>query len=620
MRRKMLSAAAAAGVLALSLTACIQQGGDGPTTDWSAEAGKLELVSAEVEGEAPDDVVDGTKYVVTVHLKEGTEWSDGTPLTAGDYVGLFNVMWAQQYGVWNSILDVVAVSDTELQFQLADLSPNIMLQLVRWNQPGSTSQFGDIYDQLAELRSSGVPSSDPAVAAVVEELNALEFDDVLGYGPYVVDPATITAQQLSMVKNDAGLNADEIDFSSVEVSWGQTEQTLPLLLENQLDYTTDAYTPSDVKALQAIDNIELIRTPLSVGTGIWFNETIAPFDDVRFRQAIAFLIDRGRNATVSLGDAAKPVQFMAGFSDNYVGDWLTPEVAKTLVAYDLDLEKAAELLEDVGLEKDGDSWTYDGQPFGFEITAPTGFPDFLASAQDVSAQLNEFGFDTQVRGIPNESRPDTIAQGRYEVMLDFSMVSSPPHPQAALNWNMARGNFGTNDPEAGTGLNWPWEQTAADGSEVYIPDLLAEAVDGLDPEPQKAAVETLAQIFNEQLPVIPIFERYTTDPVAHGPRVTGWLPADHPIYENNQGNNPYSSIQFLEGVLRPVEGSDGTFRTSAPYSQPPGYTLNYYNNSIYLSMTSPSYDLAFPPLFYYANSIQDYIPTVGETYSIVEID
>ena len=63
-----------------------------------------------------------------------------------------------------------------------------------------------------------------------------------------------------------------------------------------------------------------------------------------------------------------------------------------------------------------------------------------------------------------------------------------------------------------------------------------------------------------------------------------------------------------------------SFRGAAPYSQPPDYSTNLYNASIYLSMNSPSYDIAFPPLFYYSNAIQSFIPMVGESYSIAEVD
>jgi peptide/nickel transport system substrate-binding protein len=623
MSRSVRMATAVAGAALVTLAAC---SGDPATSDsgeWRDEAGTLELTPAETEADPPADVAEDTRYVITVNLTPGVEWSDGTPLTAQDYVGMWDVKWAQLDPNWASLTDVTAVSDTQLVYETRDLSPNLLQQLLRWYQPAASSQFGDIYDRLGQLRAQGASPEDAEVAAVLEDLEAMEVDEAVTYGPYVIDPSSVTAQQLRMVKNDGGFHADDIEFDQVDVYWGQTQQTVPLLLQNELDYTTDALTPSDVKALEANPNLEFIRAPLSTGTGIWFNESIQPFDDVRFRQAIALIIDRDRNAKVSLGDAAKPVEYMVGFSDTYVDQWLSGDVVANLDTYERDLDAAEQLLEDVGLSKDGDTWTYEGEDFGFEITAPSDFPDFLASARDVSEQLNEFGFDTHVRGIPAANRPDTIAQARYEAMLDFSMVSTPSHPATSLDWNMAEGFFGTNNPEASgsKGLNWPWRQEAPDGTEVYVPDLLDQAVAGLDREPQRAPVQTLAQIFNEQLPVVPIFERYTTDPIAHGPRVTGWLPLDHPIYQNNQGSDPPVSVQFLAGVLQPAEGADGSFRTSAPYAQPPNYSLNKYAaNSIYATMTSPSYDITLPPLFWYAEAIDAYIPAVGKSYSVAEVE
>ncbi|NDL59518.1 ABC transporter substrate-binding protein [Phytoactinopolyspora mesophila] len=629
MSRSMRAAAVVAAAALVVLAACAgdpadsgSNGGNGDEPAGGDAGSTLDLVSAEVPAEPPEDVAEETRYVITVDLKSGIEWSDGTTLTAHDFVGLYDVRWAQQNPIWETLTQVSAISDTQLVFETRDLSPNIMQQLIRWNQPAALSQFGDIYQRLGELRAEGASPGDPEVAAVLDELDALNLDETVAYGPYVIDPSSVTAQQMRMVKNEGGYNADSIHFDQVEVAWGQTQQTVPLLLQNELDYTTDALTPSDVQVLEANPNIDFIRTPLSTGTGVWFNQSIEPFDDKRFRQAIALIIDRQRNATVSLGDAARPIEYMVGFSDNYVDAWLSDEAVAQLTTYERDEDAAAQLLEEVGLARDGDTWMYEGTPFGFEITAPSDFPDFLASGRDVSEQLNEFGFDTHVRGIPAANRPDTIRQARYEVLLDFSMVSTPSHPATSLDWNMAEGFFGTNNPEAdgSNGLNWPWQQQAPDGTEVYIPDLLEEAVAGLEMEPQKGAVGTLAQIFNDQLPVVPIFERYTTDPIAHGPRVAGWLPMDHPVYENNQGSDPPVAIQFLEGVLQPAEGGDGSFRTSAPYAQPPNFSWNRYSaNAMFGSMTSPSYDIAFPPLFWYAEAIGAYVPSIGESYSVAEI-
>lgn len=448
MSKSILRAAALVCAAMLVLAGC-----GGSTTgskSFDDHGGQLKLAPAEIKAHAPTDVPKGTKYVITVNLEPGVKWSDGTTLTAQDFVGLYDVKWAQQDPLWQSLTDVKAPSDTQLVFETKDLSPNLMQQLIRWNQPGSSSQYGDVYKSLARLRGQGAAPGDAKVAAVLKRLDAMKPAKPVAYGPYVIDPRSVTAQQMEMVKNPGGFNADKIKFGHVDVAWGQTQQTVPLILKNELDYTTDALTPTDVRAVEANPNIELIRTPLSTGTGVWFNEAKKPFDDKRFRQAIALIIDRKRNATVSLGSAAKPVKYMVGFSDNYVPDWLSGDVVAKLNTYERDPAAAARLLQQVGLSKDGSNWTYHGKPFGFEIIAPADFPDFLASAKDVSAQLNEFGFDTHVRGIPAANRPDTIKQGRYDVMLDFSMVSTPSTPRRASTgtWPRASSARTTRRPRA----------------------------------------------------------------------------------------------------------------------------------------------------------------------------
>jgi peptide/nickel transport system substrate-binding protein len=432
-----LKAAALICAVLMTLSACGGSDSKGGGGGDAADAGQLELVPAEVQADAPKDVAKGTRYVITVNIKPGIKWSDGSPLAARDFLGIYDVKWAQQDSIWEELTDVKAPSDTELVFETNTLSPNLLQNLLRWNQTSAWSEYGEVYRRAADLRAQGLKQTDPKVAALVRDAEKMEFSGALGYGPYTVDPKSVTAQQFQMVKNPGGYNADKLTFDHVEVVWGSNQQTIPLLLKNELDYTTDALTPSDVRAVEANPNIELIRTPLSTGTGIWFNESTRPFDDKRFRQAIAYLIDRERNAKVSLGTAAKPIRYMVGFSDNFVPDWLSDDVVGNLNSYDREEAAATRLLEEVGLSKDGDGWSYEGRPFGFEIIAPADFPDFLASAKDVSAQLNEFGFDTHVRGIPAANRPDTIAQGRYKVMLDFSMVSAPAHPASIGTWPQA---------------------------------------------------------------------------------------------------------------------------------------------------------------------------------------
>lgn len=569
----------------------------------------------------------GVKYAITVKLKPGIKWSDGSALTAADYVGTYDVYWAQQDAAWGALADVVALDDLTFQFQLKDLSQRELWLLVRWNSPAARSQFGEFMDRAHALRAKGAAPDGDEVKAFLADLDKFKPDNAVTYGPYRFDPASITEAQMELTKNPGGFNADKIDFQKVVVYWGDTQQAVPLVLSNQLDYTTAALSPADERAAKANPNLQIIRGPLGVGPAVWFNETIKPFDRKEFRQAVAYILDRKQIATVSLQESATPIEAMAGFSDNLVPDWLTPETRAALNPYAQDRSKAEQLLTGIGWKKVGDSWRDEtGKAVSYELTVPSDFVDFLAAGQEVAQELTSFGIKTTVRGIASSDRPATIKQANYQLLIDFNQISTPTHPAASMGYYMTEGFFGSNNPDAAAGepkgYNWPLTQTAPDGTQVKIRDLLAQSEAGLDVEAQKVPVQTLSRIFNDQLPIVPLYERYTNEPINTVDRVTGWLPFEDPVYRNNQGSDNYVSQQFVGGTLHVSPTGDGTFRTNAPYSQPPNYSFNFFNYTTGLmwTITSPTAEMLYPPLFWGSVSEGTYINTgIGESWRLEQV-
>jgi peptide/nickel transport system substrate-binding protein len=577
---------------------------------------------------APTKYPADVKYVITVKLKAGIKWSDGTDLKAADWVGTYDVYWAQQDPSWASLVNVVALDDQTFQFWLKDLSQQELWYLVRWNQAGATSQFGDFFKLAHDLRVAGKALDSPEVKKLNDDLNAFKPTNAVTDGPFQFDPASITVAQMELVKNPGGFNADKIGFDKLIVYWGDSQQAVPLILSNQLDYTTSALSPADERAAVADSHLKIIRGPLGVGPAIWFNENIKPFDKKEFRQAVAYLIDRAQVGTVSLGQSAHPIVNMAGFSDELADQWLTPDTKAKLNHYDHDTAKAEQLLTGIGWKKVGSNWQDEtGKTVSYELTVSSDFVDFLASGQEVAQELTSFGIKTTVRGIASADRPATIKGAKYQMLIDFNQISTPAHPAASMKYYMTEGFFGSNSPDAAAGepkgYNWPLTQTAPDGSTVKIRDLLAQSEAGLDVNAQKVPVQTLALIFNDQLPIVPLYERFTNEPINVVDRVDGWLDFSDPVYLNNQGTDNYASQQLVGGILKVSAGGDKTFRTNAPYSQPPNYSLNFFNYTTGLmwTITSPTYDALYPPLFW--GSVKDgtYINTgVGDSWVLQQVN
>jgi peptide/nickel transport system substrate-binding protein len=87
---------------------------------------------------------------------------------------------------------------------------------------------------------------------------------------------------------------------------------------------------------------------------------------------------------------------------------------------------------------------------------------------------------------------------------------------------------------------------------VDLQELVIQTASGLDVRNQKATVTKLAIIFNELLPVIPLWERYGNNPALEGERVTGWLPDSNPIYQNSPYEDSFTVMMIMDGTLKPA--------------------------------------------------------------------
>jgi len=619
--KKRLVSLMAAAVL---VTAACQSGT--PSVSPGATTSQAPTATAVVATPEPTTYPTDVKYVITIKLKPGIKWSDGTEMKAADWVGTYDIYWAQGDASWPSLYDVIALDDQTFQFQLKDLSAQELWYLVRWNEAAATSQFGDFMKRAHDLRVAGKALDSAEVKKFNDDLTAFKPDKAVTPGPFKFDPAAITEAQMELAKNSGGFNADKIGFEKMIVYWGDSQQAVPLVLSNQLDYTTSALSPADERSAVANDHLKIIRGPLGVGPAVWFNEAVKPFDKKEFRQAIAYLIDRTKIGTVSMGESAHPIVNMAGFSDELAATWITSDTAGKLNHYDHDTAKAEQLLSGIGWKKVGDAWQDEtGKAVSYELTVPSDFVDFLAAGQEVAQELTSFGIKTTVRGIAAADRPDTIKQVKYQMLIDFNQISTPAHPAASMNYYMTEGFFGSNSPDAAAGepkgYDWPLTQTAPDGSQVNIRDLLAQSQAGLDVNAQKVPVQTLSLIFNDQLPIVPLYERFTNEPINVIDRATGWLDFSDPVYLNNQGSDNYVAQQLVGGSLQAT--GDKTFRTNAPYAQPPNFDFNFFDYSagIMWTITSPTYEAIYPPLFW--GSVKDgtYINTgLGDSWVLQEVN
>ncbi|MEX1021226.1 MAG: ABC transporter substrate-binding protein, partial [Litorilinea sp.] len=313
--------------------------------------GELEPLLAESmePGEEPNTFI--------INLREGVNFSDGTPFTA-EAVKLN--------------LEYVLNPDTGSAFAFL-ISPIQEIEVV------------DDYTVRLVLDSDFAPLpahlSHGALAMIAP--SALEqgadflASNAIGTGPYVVE-SWARAEAVTLARNpDYWGDAPAIDTLVFKVV--QEDGARLVEIEAGTVDVAVRIPPAEAERIAANPNVDVITTPGLRTIYIFFNTTQAPFDDVRVRQAVNYAVDVEGIVTQLFDGAARVSD--APFAPPIFGYSANDPYAR-------DVERARELLAEAGVAE------------GTTVTLyhPTGryIQDALV-ADAVRAQLREVGLEVELR-------------------------------------------------------------------------------------------------------------------------------------------------------------------------------------------------------------------------------
>jgi peptide/nickel transport system substrate-binding protein len=243
---------------------------------------------------------------------------------------------------------------------------------------------------------------------------------------------------------------------------------------------------------------------------------------------------------------------MIGISDNLVPNWINEEAVETFNQYEYDLELAASLLEEAGWTKNGDVWIMNnGEEARFELSFPAEYADWSASGTDAAEQLTNFGIICEPRAVSFTQHPIDVDMGNFELAIRGWGSSSNPHPHFSYTTAFYTHNtLAVNN--GGEGIAFDLNQETEVAGAVDINQLVVDSALGLDEQAQIENLTTIAQVFNELLPKIPLFERYGNNAALEGVRVAEWPADDALILQNSPYADGIPTILMLTGELPPV--------------------------------------------------------------------
>ncbi len=507
---------------------------------------------------------DGTKYTIT--LNDNLTWSDGSPLTSKDVVDTYALVMLEggngEFGL--GVDNVKAVDDHTIDFNLAATAkPSVILQrAIMLEEVVSPQIYGQFSDRVQKLLDDGkaagkavadIEASD-AWKQVSTDLEAYRPDHILSSGPYTIDLKDVTESQLLMNRTDKTSFGKNAKFAKIVVYRGDTDVTTPLIESGDLYYDTDYFPPATEKTFTD-KGIKILRAPAFTGPGVLFNTAVYPLSRQDVRQAMAYAIDRNRSTKVSYAQIGQAVKYMAGIDDTVAPKYLTSDQLNALNPYNYDQQNAADILTKAGFKKsDSGEWIDDkGNPMEFELSYPSDYTDWTPVAQDVAAQLTDFGIKITLRGIPDEQHRPTIRDGQFQMAIRLWGYPSPL-PFYAFRYLYEQNSVG-GAAKVGTGYtDVKTHAGTVNGKPVDFKALDLQMAAGTDPAPQKAAVAQAAAYFNQDLPVIPIVERFYNCPLVTT-NLSGLPADDDPIWQNVSGSGNAINVLLMNGTIGPKTGS-----------------------------------------------------------------
>lgn len=335
---------------------------------------------------------------LVVNIREGVEWSDGTPFTANDVVFTINMLLANAPVLSRSprvkadVESATVVDDLTLQIKFLGPRPRFAREMLSYK-----------FD-------TGIHIVPEHIFKDVEDVAAFEgFDVEKGWpvctGPYKIVSWTNTQKIIDRRDEWWGEKTGfgkmpEVERIIVAPYAGDTLM-VQRVVNNEIDACLDLRANTIVEAVAGNPNIithTLRELPMGYidwwPTQIWFNHLEGPYTSKEVRWAVSYSIDRQQMLEVGLGGSGILTELP--FPRYPALEPFFEAAAPLLEKYptnEFNLEKAAALMEGQGYTKDGEGfWVKDGERVPAQIG---GWQVFTDIGPIIAEQLRRAGFEAE---------------------------------------------------------------------------------------------------------------------------------------------------------------------------------------------------------------------------------
>ena len=421
---------------------------------------------------------DGT--VLTVKIREGVKFSDGSPMTADDVVYSLNlVSHNPALNTSGQIWETAKVDDQTVTLTFPKTAFTLEAQLLGREPIVPQAIWKDIADPTAGTNDKPVGTgpymfSDYTPQAIVLQANP----NYWGTGDEA--PAVEFVRYISLANADAATTALQQGVTDWQGSFLPTLQELIDDSKGTLAYSN---TPQATTGLFTCSNADL--------------GCKGPQTDPAVRQAMYYAMDREQLNTQAAAGWSKPAS--PTLLPNFVNgaDITNPDYQE--VPQKADVAKAKSLLEAAGWKLGSDNYyAKDGQTLEMTLTDVSGWTDYNTMCELLVGQFKEAGIKLTVNHVAQNQWSQAEVSGNFQLSMNSVNMGASTNPYYTYN-NYLNGEGTKPAGEAATSTN----------TMRYKNDAVDAAIKTLastnDPAVITAQYKTIQDAIVKDLPIVPIY-------------------------------------------------------------------------------------------------------------------
>jgi peptide/nickel transport system substrate-binding protein len=331
---------------------------------------------------------DATTY--EVKIRQGIKWTNGSPLTADDVKFTFDI--ADPNGTTKAGLAYSGLWKFLNSVDKKDANTVVF----KFKSDPAYQEVGYYFFATAILPKALWEKRD------VKEITGGANKPPVGTGPYKYE--TSDQDRMVWIRNDAWWGKDVFGKLPapkriVDIVNGSNNVALGKMLQGGLDLSNN-FLPGVASLVNSGYSVKTYYkdAPYMLSANVaamLINEQKKPMDDVKFRQALAWMInvnDIVEKDYTGIVKAADPTGLLPIW-DKYIDKDQVKELG-----WSYDPEKAKKILADAGYKDvDGDKFLEapDGSKIALKVTCPSGWTDWMAAIQIISRDAKAIGLNIE---------------------------------------------------------------------------------------------------------------------------------------------------------------------------------------------------------------------------------